>query len=742
MNRARILGLSLLLPVVLLGCQKKEPAPPATPSVLEAPAKVDAQRLADASKGSTQWITYGGNYEETRFSPLKQIDASNVGTLGLEWFADYDTNLQQTGTPLYIDGVIYVSTAWSKVYAFDAKTGKQLWQYNPHVPGEWAVNVCCGLVNRGIAAWNGKIYVGTLDGRMVAIDAKTGKAAWDVMVVDKTQRYSITVAPRVVKGKVLYGPSGGEFGVRGYIAAVDAETGKEVWRFYNVPGDPSKPYENAAMEKAAKTWGKGDWWKIGGGGTVWDAMLYDQVNDNIIFGTGNGTPWNARARDPSGGDNLYLASIIAVKADTGEYVWHYQTVPADTWDYDAVSPMMIVNLKFDGADGRADRRVIVQPNKNGMLYVLDAASGQLISGDAFTDVNWNTGIDMKTGRPKVVKEARYPKGVTWNLAPGVQGGHGWHSNAFSPDTGLVYIPTQRAYFPLTEAAYSPSAVGFNLGIDLAAPATYYQKNPKAPTGFVGYLQAWDPVMRKMVWESQTNEPPPVSPAAGSRPAGGPPGGGPTGGALATAGGLVFAGTGAKGDFTAYDAKTGKVLWTFNAQTGVLPGAITYELDGKQYIAASVGGNQQGPNADYFAPNHSRMLVFSLGGKATLPPVQPYTIPPLNPPAQTVAADVIGHGGEVYTKYCSTCHGQNGQARAGLFPNLLRTPLLHTQEGFDQVVLGGARSEKGMVSFSNVLKPEDTAAIRAYVIDLATQAKASATPPAPVVEQQHDDGTRK
>jgi alcohol dehydrogenase (cytochrome c)/quinohemoprotein ethanol dehydrogenase len=736
MKRAQVLGFGVLLSLALVGCQKaKPPEPPATPAVLEAPAKVDAQRLADASKGSTQWITYGGNYEETRFSPLKQIDTTNVGTLGLEWFADYDTNLQQTGTPLYIDGVLYVSTAWSKVYAFEAKTGKQLWKFDPRVPGEWAVKVCCGLVNRGIAAWNGKIYVGTLDGRLVAIDAKTGKPVWDESVIDKSQRYSITVAPRVVKGKVLYGPSGGEFGVRGYIAAVDAETGKEVWRFYTVPGDPSKPQENAALEKAAKTWGKGDWWKIGGGGTVWDAIVYDQVNDTIIFGTGNGTPWNARARDETGGDNLYLASIIAVKADTGEYVWHYQTVPSDTWDYDAVSPMMILNLKF----GDADRRVIVQPNKNGMLYVLDAASGKLISSDAFTTVNWNTGIDMKTGRPKVVKEARYAGG-SWNLAPGVQGGHGWHSNAFSPDTGLIYIPTQRAYFPLVEAPYTVSAVGYNLGIDFTAPATYYLKHPKEPSTFVGFLQAWDPVTRKMVWESQTNAPSPGDAASGGLTGGGLAGGasgnGPTGGAMATAGGLVFAGTGAKGDFNAYDARTGKVLWTFKALTGVLPGAITYELDGKQYIAASVGGNQAGPNADYFAPNHSRMLVFALGGKATLPPVQPYTIPPLNPPAQTATADVIAHGGEMYTKYCSTCHGQNGQARAGLFPNLMRTPLLHTQEGFDQVVLGGARTEKGMVSFSSVLQPADAAAIRAFVIELATKAKAAPPPAAPVVEQPH------
>ena len=708
-HHIRLAGLGALLAVSLLGCQKAK-APVAPPA-----AQVTAERLLKAADEPSQWMTYGGSYSEQRFSKLAKINRDTVKTLGLSWFADYDTNLQQTGTPLFVDGVLYVSTAWSKVYAFDAKTGKQLWQYNPKVPGEWAAKVCCGLVNRGIAAYNGKIYVGTLDARLVALDAKTGSEAWSTLTFegskdDPTNRYSITMAPRIVKGKVMIGASGGEFGVRGWIAAYDAETGKQVWRFYTVPGDPAKGFENEAMKKAAGTW-SGDWYKVGGGGTVWDAAVYDPTTDLLYFGTGNGTPWNQAARDPKGGDNLYVASIIAVKPDTGEYVWHYQTTPADTWDYDAVSPMMTADVTFDGKP----RHVLLQPNKNGFFYVLDAASGELLRADAFTEVNWAKGVDLKTGRPTVVKEARYEK-KPFNLSPGVQGGHGWHSNAFSPDTGLVYVPTQRAYFPMVgDPKYKPSDVGYNLALDFAAPMTYYQKNPAEKQGFVGFLQAWDPATGKMVWQGEENQ-------------------GPTGGAMATAGGLVFQGGGAASEFRAYDAKSGEKLWSFPTQTAVLAGAITYELEGQQYVAASVGGQVPG---GYFAPNYSRLLVFALDGKATLPAAQAYTPPPLDPPAATATAEVVTAGGALYGKYCSACHGQSGQTRGSTFPNLMITPLLHTQEGFNQVVLQGARAERGMASFATVVDAPGAEALRAYIIDRAQEAKKALPPPVSAPKQQHE-----
>lgn len=708
--RTRAVGLMALTCFALAGCQRAEDGATDRASTDSSPvaANVNAERLLKAADEPSQWMTYNGTYEEQRFSRLEQINRENVKQLGLAWFADYDTNLAQTGTPLYIDGVIYVSTAWSKVYAFDAKTGKQLWQYNPKVPGEWAVKVCCGLVNRGIAAWNGKIYVGTLDARLVAIDAKTGEEAWSILTIDADKlndplyRYSITGAPRVVKGKVLIGNSGGEYGVRGYISAYDAETGKQAWRFYTVPGNPKHGFENAAMEKAAKTWGDGDWWKLGGGGTVWDAIVYDPTSDLLYFGTGNGTPWNQRDRDPTGGDNLYLASIIALKAETGEYVWHYQTTPADNWDYDAVSPMTLANLTIDGKE----RRVLMQPCKNGFFYMLDAASGELLRAQPFTEVNWADGVDMKTGRPIEVKQARYSEGKPFNGLPGAQGAHGWHSNAFSPETGLMYIPTQHAYFPWVEdPSYKPSDVGYNLGIDFTAQFTYYRQNPQAKQGFVGFLQAWDPINGTTVWKGEENQ-------------------GPTGGAVATAGGLVFQGGGSSQEFRAYDARTGEKVWSTKVQTGVVAAPITFELEGQQYVAISVGGNQLG---GYYAPNYSRMLVFGLGGKVELPPMQEYVPRPLDPPPATANEQIVKAGAEKYSQYCAACHGQNGQTRGANFPDLTRTPLLHSQEGFDNVVLKGVLAERGMASFAAALKPEDAQAIRAFIVDRANEVKKNPPP---------------
>jgi len=678
------------------------------------PANVTAERLLHADAEPSQWMTYGGDYNEQRYSRLTKITRDNVKQLGLKWFADYDTNLSQDGTPLYIDGVIYVSTAWSKVYAFDASTGKTLWQYDPKTPGEWIRNVCCGIVNRGIAAWHGKIYLGTLDGRLVAIDAKTGKEAWSTLTIDKAKHYSITSAPRIAEGKVYIGESGGEYGVRGYLSAYDAETGKMLWRFYTVPGDPKGPFENEAMKKAAATWG-GDGLKLGGGGAVWDAIVYDPTTKLIYFGTGNGTPWNDRYRDPTDGDNLYLASVIAVKADTGEYVWHYQSTPADTWDYDAVSPMTVVDLTVDGKK----RHVILQPCKNGFFYMLEAATGKLLRAVPFTNVNWADGVDMKTGRPRVKPEARFPVGKPWNLEPGVQGAHGWQANAYSPQTGLLYFPTQEAYFPMVaDKSFTPNPVGYNLGLDFTAPFTYYKDHPKDKAGFTAYLQAWDPVTGKQVWKGESNQ-------------------GPTGGALATATGLVFQGGGSADEVRAYDARTGEKLWSFKTQTGVVAPPISFELDGQQYVAISVGGNTMG---GYYAPNYSRMLVFGLGGTAKLPPAEAYTPPPLDPPPATASAAEVKAGSETYAKYCSACHGDRGATRGSNFPDLTRTPLLHSQEGFDMVVLKGIKSSKGMASFAPALKPEDTKAIRAYIIERANEVKkemAAAGPPgAPGVSQPH------
>jgi len=677
----------------------------------EMPANVDAKRMADPVATAANWMTYGGTYSEQRFSPLKQIDKSNVTRLGLAWFADYDTNLRQDGTPLKIDDVIYVSTAWSKVYALDARTGKTLWQYDPKTPGQWVRYLCCGIVNRGIAAWNGKIYLGTLDGRLVALDAKTGKPVWETLTIDPKQRYSITSAPRVAKGKVLVGLSGGEYGVRGYISAYDAESGKLDWRFYTVPGDPSQPPENDAMKTAAATWGKGseEWLKRGGGGTTWDALVYDPVTNLVYIGTGNGTPWNQVYRDPKKGDNLFLASIVAVNADTGAYVWHYQETPAETWDYDAVSPLSVVDLNLNGQK----QRVVLQASKNGFFYVLAARTGKLLKATPFVDLNWADGVDMKTGRPRVKPEARYPAdGKGFNLFPGgAQGAHGWQGNAFSPDTGLFYIPTGHAYSAMVyDPNYKANETGTNLGIDFAAMRTWYTSHPEAKRSTTSLLQAVDPKTGQQVWAGDEHD-------------------GATGGVVATAGGLVFQGNGSGNHLRAFDASTGKVLWSFDVQTAVLAPPISYELDGKQYIAVSVGGNA----SDYYAPNYSRLLVFALDGKATLPPTTPYTPRPLLPPpldAEATPADVQT-GEQLYARNCAMCHGDRGRQARGQFPDLTRTPMLYTQDGFNAVVLKGALSARGMASFGDALKPEDTFRIRNFLIDAANKLKAAPPSAAPV-----------
>jgi len=685
----------------LCGCSPREDVD----ATIATFANVSEERLMQAAAEPSQWMTHGGTYDEQRYSTLNEITRENVGRLGLAWFADYDTNLQQEATPLFIDGVLYVSTAWSKVYAFDAATGRELWKYDPEVPGEWARHTCCGVVNRGVAAYDGKIFVGTLDGWLVALDAATGNEVWSVNTIDSSKPYTITGAPRIADGRVLIGNGGADYGVRGYVDAYDARTGELDWRFYTVPGNPADGFENDTMRMAAATW-TGEWWAVGGGGTAWDAIVYDPKTDLVYIGVGNGAPWSAVERSPGGGDNLFLSSIVAVDAETGEYVWHYQTTPWEAWDYTAVQPIIVADLTIRGSE----RRVVMQAPKNGFFYVLDAATGELLSGDAFADVNWADGIDRETGRPRVRPEARYDvTGKPFNAMPGPQGAHSWHPMAYSPDTNYVYIPVQAAWFPFVhDPNYEPRTVGANLGIDFAAQATFYRDNPNERSGFTSYLIAWDPVARREVWRGDSAE---------GRP----------GGALATAGGLVFNGGGAAQEFRAYDAATGAKLWSMDTQTGVAAGPISFELNGRQYVAVSVGGEQTG---GYYAPNYSRLLVFALDGTQALPPPLPFTEQPLDPPPATAPAERVARGRDLYSQYCSLCHGVEGRSRGALFPNLTRTPTLHAQPAFDAVVLQGARSANGMASFADALTGEDTAAIRAYLTARANELKAEAAVPAP------------
>jgi len=652
------------------------------------PARVDSERLLNAESEAGQWLTYGRGYSEQRFSPLDQINDGNIGQLGLAWYADLPTNQNVESTPLMVDGTLYLTLPWSRVVAFDAVTGEQRWLYDPQVPGEWNINVCCGLDNRGAAAWNGKIIFGTLDGRLIALDAATGEPVWSVKATPEG-RYSITGAPRVANGKVFIGSAGGEFDVRGHLDAYDAETGERLWRFWTVPGNPADGFEDATQEMIAQTWIEAGWWDKGPGGTVWDAITYDPSTDLVIFGTGNGAPWDAVDRDAGQGDNLFLSSIVAVHASDGSYAWHYQETPWETWDYDTGQQLMLLDIMVDGQE----RHVVTQASKNGFFYILDAATGELLSGEPYTEVNWATGINMETGRPFVVPEARTNlTGSVYNLAPGPAGGHAWQPMSYSPQTGLVYVP---------------ATTHWTLTGDFDLRAEHLRENPNARQSFTGRLVAWDPVNQREVWRGEEL----VNPRGGVQV---------IGGALATAGNIVFNGNLPNQELVAYRATDGEKLWSFDTKTAVFPGAISYAVDGEQYIAVAVGGPVSG---GYYAPNGARMLVFKLGGDAVLPELPPFTQRPIAPPAQFASADVIARGGAVFEENCAMCHGTGGRARSS-FPDLRRTPALHDQVLFDAIVLDGVLSTNGMASFRQYLEEGETEALRAYIISLAAEALAA------------------
>lgn len=671
---------------------------------------VDAQALANAADTSN-WLSYGRTYDEQRFSPLDQINGSTVKDMGLAWSADLDTARGQEGTPLVIDGKIYITTAWSKVKAYDAATGKPLWDFDPQVPPEIAPKACCDVVNRGLAAWGNKLYFGTLDGRLIALDRDTGKQAWSTVTVDQSKPYTITGAPRVIDGKVIIGNSGAEFGVRGYVGAYDAETGKELWRFYTVPGSPEEAKrEPEYLAKARETW-KGEFWKLGGGGTVWDAMAYDPELDLLYIGVGNGSPWNQAYRSPGGGDNLYLSSIVAIRPETGEYVWHYQETPGETWDFTATQHIMLADLEIGGKT----RKVLMQAPKNGFFYVLDRATGELISANNYVPQNWTDGIDMKTGRPIVRPEARFDiTGKPFISMPGAGGGHSWHPMAFNPTEGLVYIPAIEAAFPyFPEAGWKPDPNrGMNTGIDLGISAMPADKAARAAAAAAtkGALIAWDPVAQKERWRV--------------------PYPGPwNGGVLSTAGGLVFQGT-AGGQFVAYSAKDGSKLWSFPAQTGIIAPPITYSINGEQYVAVLAGwggvwalspssavNETSGP-----VPNISRLLVFKLGGKATLPPAPPLNRRPLDPPPFRGTAEQVAVGSYKYGRYCGQCHNDAAMGST-VTPDLRRSAALESQQTWMTIVHDGALTANGMVSFAPSLTRDEMEAIRQYVIKRANEDKA-------------------
>jgi quinohemoprotein ethanol dehydrogenase len=658
-------------------------------------APLHAAQKAAAPANATGWPLHGGDYNEQRYSPLKQIASDNVSKLGLAWYADMSEKGQWQSTPVVVDGRIYVTTPWSKVYAFDAASGEALWRYDPKVPREIAATrLCCNNSNRGVSFYKGKIIWGTLDGRLVAVNAKNGKMIWETRTTDIKDDMSITGAPRVGNGLVFIGQGGGEYFQRGYMSAYDADTGKFRWKFFLAPGDPSRGPDGAAsddmMAMAAKTWG-GQWWKTGGGGSPWDGILYDPITDSVIFGTGNGAPWPAEDRSPGGGDNLFIASIVALDAKTGKYRWHYQAVPQENFDFDNTSPLTTADLMIDGQK----RHVVMQIPKNGVFYVIDAATGKVISAKLVVPfANWLTGFDKENNwKPIINPDANYGKTKQgWHVTPFQT--HVWYPQSFNPQTGLMYVGIRYATFGFV-AELGAKMGNQLLGINISKRP---EMGPPPIEGAGQWLTAWDPVTQKEVWRAKDG-------VANS-------------GTMTTAGNLVFQGTG-RTNFTAFSADKGEKLWSVEAGASVQAGSITYQIGKTQYVAVVAGAPR--------AAGGNRLLVYKLGGTVALPPVPPAA--PLVVTAQQNFGDAaqLTRGETLYQQNCTLCH-EGGRGMGG-FPDLRYSVMLQSDAAFKAVVLDGALTENGMLSFAKTLKADDVEAIRSWVTKLANDVRNSPPPPA-------------
>lgn len=657
--------------------------------------------------GSTDWSLNGYDHQGTRHSSLAEISRQNVERLGLAWKFDQFVSRGRVrrgnqGTPLVVDGRMYFAGPWSVVYALDATSGELLWTYDPEVQGAWARKACCDVNNKGVAWHDGRIYVGVVDGYLDALDARTGKRLWRVdTLTDRSRSYTVTGAPRIAGRNIVIGNGGADMDARGYLAAYDLETGQLAWRFFTVPGDPARgPDEHPEITAARRTWGTSPRYDIGLGGTVYDGMIYDPELDIVYAGTSNGLPHPAWLRDPGGGDNLYLSSILAIDASSGRLKWHYQTTPADSWDFGANQNLILADLRWDDAV----RKVIMQAPKNGFFYVLDRVTGELLSAEPYTTVTWASHVDRATGRPAVNDTLDYreePK-IIW---PSVSGGHNWQPMAYSPETRLVYIPVLEApmkYVGYDSVTYQPGSLNEGKGPPLMPPFDDKDRPLLQGQPAVRYhsvLKAWDPVTRKTLWET---EPQPWW----------------SGGLLSTAGGLVFQGT-PDGRFRAYDAETGRVLKSIETGVAMLAPPMTYEAGSQQFIAilAGLGGSEsayfpEGAAAHRYQ-NRETLFVFRLdGGAVELPPLRTAEAQQPLPAATTVDAATRRHGAELFYHHCARCHSYRGSP--GAYPNLWNMSP-GTQAIFRDVVLEGTFAYGGMASFGDVLSEADVAAIHAFIV---------------------------
>jgi quinohemoprotein ethanol dehydrogenase len=710
MASARLFSTWVLVATTVAGCGGPS-EPPASPAP-DFSRAITPERLQNAASEPQNWLTHGGTYSEQRHSPLTQISKETLSRLAPAWYFEFDTYRGQEATPLVADGVLYTTTAWSKAYALNAATGELIWSYDPKVPGKAGAKACCDVNSRGPALYRNSLIIATLDGRLIALDRITGAEIWSTQTTDPDSMLTITGAPRVVKDKVVIGNAGAEFGVRGYVSAYDADTGELAWRFYVVPGDPNAGPDGAASDKAlaelaAPTW-FGRWWEMGGGGTPWDAIVYDAELDQLYVGTGNGSPWNRQVRSDGKGDNLFLASVLALDPDTGEYIWHYQQAPGESWDFTSTQPMILADLTLNGEA----RKVIMHAPKNGFFYVLDRYTGKVLSAENFVPTYWATHVDLTTGRPAIAANAYYDDGPFVGSPTGL-GAHNWSPMSYNPLTGLVYFRASRAsmiYRTDPDFVFRPGLN--NTGIYRGPPTAVDRVlNERTPPLTGSSLIAWDPVAAQPRWEID----------------------GFGGGVLTTASNLLFQGRGViTGELIAFDAVTGERLWSHETPNSMAPAPISYSVNGEQYIAVMGGrGFSGGNDEDARAKNPGRIFAFKLDGKATLPP-GPGPAPPPNPP-EILSASAVTAGAEPYRIYCSRCHG--GEAHSlNIIPDLRRSAALTSAALWKNIVIDGAFEPNGMIGWSAFIDDTDAENIRAYVgaqarllLDAETQ---STDPPEP------------
>jgi quinohemoprotein ethanol dehydrogenase len=644
-----------------------------------------------------EWLLSGGGFDGQHFSPLDQVNAGNVAQLGLDWSVDLPVPDGVAATPLMTDGAIYLSGAHSIVFAIDAASGRMLWTFDPK-PAVTSSNNWTGRVNRGVAVWGDKVLVTVSDCRLIGLDRATGRETWSQVTCDPQLGYSITDAPHVGGGMVFVGNAGSEKGLRnrGYVSAYDAASGKFLWRFYIVPSYRPEENNTPAMQMAFKTWSGDALEKFGGGGSNWNEMTYDPESGLLYFGTAGALPYVYGKRSPGGGDNLFTSSVVAVDAKTGEYVWHYQTVPQDSWEYNATMNIVLADLPIDGQS----RKTLMIAPKNGFFYVLDRMTGQLLSANHYVKVNWATHIDLETGRPVLNPEGMYWQalpGTKVNIWPNMWGAHSAQPMAYSPGTRLAYIP----------AVNVPDVVswqGDGKFTDTLEMFDEVDGKPHVP----GMLIAWDPVTQSERWSV------PHDVAF-------------NGGVLTTAGNLVFQGD-ANGLFSAYDAGTGERLWSAATGSAISAAPVSYALAGQQRLLIPVGAGSgiqfsyPGFTAGKKALGPTRLMSFSLQGKAEMPALvfAPGMLPEL--PQQTASADTVDRGRELFTGHeCSGCHGKGGIARAGGSVPDLRYSSKETYLQWDGIVIGGARSARGMPAFD--LTASEAEAIRAWVLSRAWELRA-------------------